>query len=86
MSRSVRAASHVAVVIASNIGWSSASGGARWSISAMPSKPAASAACARSTMRVHGHPHLRQEEVDLHLRRAHVKSDPPSTLMSAPVM
>ena len=50
VSRSVRAASHVAVVIASNIGWSSASGGARWSINAMPSKPAASAACARSTM------------------------------------
>src|SRR5205085_540681 len=47
--RSVRAASHVVVTIASYIGWSSAMGGARWSMPVIPTKPAASAACARAT-------------------------------------
>ena len=47
--RSVCAASHVVVTIASNIGLSSASGGARWSIPVTPTNPAASAARARAT-------------------------------------
>ena len=49
-SRSVCAATQVAVVIASCIGCASAIGGARWSMNAMPVKPAASAARARSTI------------------------------------
>ncbi len=48
-SRSVAAASQVTVVRASYIGWSAAAGGYRWSITASPVKPAASAARARST-------------------------------------
>jgi hypothetical protein len=48
--RVVWAASQEAVTMASHIGWSSAIGGARWSISAMPSNPAASAACALATI------------------------------------
>ncbi len=48
-SRAVWAASHAVVTIASYIGWSSAIGGARWSMPVMPTKPAASAARARAT-------------------------------------
>ena len=65
-SRSVCAASHVVVTIASNIGWSSASGGTRWSMPVMPTNPAASAARARATELVERQPHLRQEQVELH--------------------
>src|SRR5258708_1321750 len=49
LSRSVCAASQVLVTIASYIGWSSAMGGARWSMPVIPTKPAASAAWARAT-------------------------------------
>jgi len=45
----VWAAIQALVTIASNMGWSSAMGGARWSIPEMPTNPAASAARARST-------------------------------------
>ena len=48
--RSVRPASQALVIIASNMGWLSASGGAMWSMLAMPSNPAASAARARATI------------------------------------
>ena len=48
-SRSVRPASQALVIMASNIGELSAAGGAMWSMEAMPPKPAASAARARST-------------------------------------
>ncbi len=44
------AASQAFAVIGSNIGVLSAPGGARWSMPAIPEKPAASAARARSTI------------------------------------
>ena len=47
---SVLLASHVLVIIASNMGWFSARGGVRWSMPATPANPAASAARARSTI------------------------------------
>ena len=37
------------MTIASNIGWSSASGGTKWSMPVIPTKPPASAARARAT-------------------------------------
>ena len=43
------AANQVLVAMASNMGEDSASGGARWSMPAMPEKPAAWATRARST-------------------------------------
>ena len=46
----VRPATQVLATIGSNMAWLSASGGARWSMPAMPWKPAASAAWARSTI------------------------------------
>src|SRR3954468_23508279 len=48
-SRSVCAASHVVVTIASNIGWASAIGGTQWSMPVTPTKPPVSAVCARLT-------------------------------------
>ena len=62
---SVWPASHALVIIASNIGELSAPGGARWSMQAMPPKPAASAGAGALDQLVHGQPHLRQEDPEL---------------------
>ena len=50
MSVEVWASTQPAMLIASHMSWSRAIGGARWSMNEMPSKPAASAASARSTI------------------------------------
>ncbi len=68
----MRAARNVFIVIASYIGWSTASGGARWSMPHMPVKPTASATSRALDQRVDRHAHLGKEqmELDAHLGTA----------------
>ena len=60
------AASQVVVTIASYMGWSSAIGGARWSMPVIPDEPGRLRRPGRGDEVVEGQPHLRQEQVELH--------------------